>query len=72
MSKRGDVDFLSDIKEAIRRTRGYIEGFTYEEFLEDIKTQDSVVRNLEVIGEAAKNISEDLKKKYPEGKTWQV
>ncbi|MEW6679932.1 MAG: HepT-like ribonuclease domain-containing protein [bacterium] len=38
---------------------------SYKEFLEDIKTQDAVVRNLEIIGEAAKNISEELKKKYP-------
>lgn len=39
---------------------------TYEEFLEDTKTKDAVLRNLEVIGEAGKNISSNLKKKYPE------
>ena len=66
MSKRADIDFLSDIKEAIRRTNVYIEKLSCEEFLEDIKTQDAVVRNLEIIGEATKNISEELKKKYPQ------
>jgi uncharacterized protein with HEPN domain len=34
--------------------------------LNDIKTQDAVVRNLEIIGEAIKNISKGLKKKYPQ------
>lgn len=37
---------------------------TYDAFLTDIKTQDAVVRNLEIIGEAAKNISEETRTKY--------
>lgn len=64
MSKRGNVEWLSDIKEAIRRISLYIEKMSYQEFLEDIKTQDALVHNLEIIGEAAKNISGDFKKKY--------
>jgi len=66
MSRRADIDFLSDSKEAIRRINVYIENLSYAEFLEDIKTQDAVVRNLETIGEATKNISEELKNKYPQ------
>jgi uncharacterized protein with HEPN domain len=61
MSKRGNMEFLSDIKEAIRRTEVYIEKTEYAEFLQDTKTQDAVVRNIEIIGEATKNISK-LKK----------
>lgn len=34
--------------------------------MQDIKTQDAVVRNLEIIGEAAKNISDDFRGKYPQ------
>lgn len=64
MSKRGDIEFLSDIEEAIRRIEIYIEKTNYDEFLEDIKTQDAVVRNLEIIGEATKNISNDFREKY--------
>ncbi len=64
MSKRGDIEFLNDIYEAIRRIGIYVQNTTYEDFLEDIKTQDAVVRNLEVIGEAVKNITEDFKDKY--------
>ena len=41
-------------------------GFTYEEFLQDGKTQDAVVRNLEVIGEAARFIPEDIRQRHPE------
>lgn len=44
MSKRGDIEFLSDIKEGIRRIEFYIENINYERFLKDIKTQDAVVR----------------------------
>lgn len=66
MSKRGDIEFLCDIKEAIRRITLYIEKVQYEEFLKDIKIQDAIVRNLEIIGEAVKNISRNLKEKYPQ------
>lgn len=66
MSKRGDIEFLSDISEAIRRIGIYTKGIDYEKFLEDIKTQDAVIRNLEIIGEAVKNISDDFKDKHPQ------
>ena len=66
MSKRGGLESLSDIKEAARRIEVYIKKNSYRKFLKDIKTQDAVVRNLEIIGEAAKNVSDDLKKEYPE------
>jgi len=64
MSKRGDIAFIQDIKEAIKRINAYISGMDYKEFLKDKKTQDAVVRNLEIIGEATKNISEELKQKH--------
>lgn len=64
--KRRDKDFLDDIKEAMDSIASYIKGMTYKKFLEDRKTQDAVVRNFEVIGEAAKNISPALKAKHTE------
>lgn len=63
MSKRTDREFVSDIQEAIRRVMDYTSGMTYEAFLADTKTQDAVVRNLEIIGEAAKNLSENIRAK---------
>ena len=66
MSKRGNIEFLGDIYESTLRIELYIQDIDYESFLEDIKTQDAVVRNLEIIGEAAKNISDEFKEKYPQ------
>lgn len=64
MSKRGDREFLSDIQEAIRRIIKYVENLSYDEFLKDIKTQDAVIRNIEIIGEGVKNLSKELTDKY--------
>ena len=64
MSERTNQEFLSDIQEGIRRITDYTGGMTYETFLTDTKTQDAVIRNLEVIGEATKNLSEGLRTKY--------
>lgn len=64
MSKRMDKEFLLDIQEAIRRIEIYTKGLKYKDFLEKIETQDAVLRNLEIIGEAVKNLSLNLKKKY--------
>jgi len=42
----------------------YTKGYTLEQFKTDKKTIDAVVRNLEIIGEAAKKISQDIRDKY--------
>ena len=65
MSNRTDKEFLYDIQEAIRRIRSYTHGMTYKEFLADTRTQDAVIRNLEIIGEATKKLSEGLRNRYP-------
>ena len=65
MSKRSDHDFLSDIREALQRIEEYSHGLTYEQFISDLKTQDAVVRNLEIIGEAAKNVSDTFRRQHP-------
>jgi len=66
MSKRGDKDYLMDILIACENILCYKEGYDYEMFIGDRKTQDAIIRNIEIIGEAVKNISETLKEKYPE------
>jgi uncharacterized protein with HEPN domain len=58
MSERSDREFLTDIREAIRRIATYLAGVDYESFFADTKTQDAVIRNLEILGEATKNLSE--------------
>lgn len=64
MSKRGDVESLKDIQEAISRIQEYCRDSSLKQFLRDTKTQDAVVRNLEIIGEATRNISAEFKKKH--------
>ena len=65
MSKRTDQEFLSDIREALHRITTYVAGMAYESFVADDKTQDAVIRNLEILGEATKNLSEELRAEYP-------
>jgi len=64
--KRGDKDYLADILEALTKVRQYTEGYTFDSFISDSKTQDAVVRNLEIIGEAAKQVSLTLKERHPD------
>lgn len=64
--QRDDRDYLEDIVEAIERIQIYVEGFSYDRFVQDTKTQDAVIRNLEVIGEAAKQVSDTLREQRPE------
>ncbi|HLP49192.1 MAG TPA: DUF86 domain-containing protein [Candidatus Kapabacteria bacterium] len=66
MSERGIFESLSDILEAIKRIRDYILDMDYNSFLDDMKTRDAVVRNLEIIGEASKNIKDDFRNQYPD------
>jgi uncharacterized protein with HEPN domain len=58
--------YLDDILGAIDRIRDYILGLDYEAFQRDRKTQDAIVRNLEIIGEAAGRLPESLQSAAPE------
>jgi len=61
-----DLACLVDIVEAARLAISYIGDKTEEEFLADIQCQDSVIRRLEIIGEAARRVSEDTRAAHPE------
>lgn len=65
MSSDREAAFLNDILEAIQRITAYVDGMPYEDFLDDLKTQDAVIRNLEIIGEAARQISGPIRQKAP-------
>lgn len=49
-------DYLGHIAEAIERIHRYVENLDEVAFLNDEKTQDAVIRNFEIVGEAARNI----------------
>jgi uncharacterized protein with HEPN domain len=66
MSERDVRLFFADILEAIRKIETYTKGMTFDDFSADEKTCDAVLRNLEVIGEAVKNLPEEIKRQYPD------
>jgi uncharacterized protein with HEPN domain len=50
---------VEDVVDAISRIERYVSGLNFEQFRDDQKTVDAVVRNLEVIGEAVRHLSAD-------------
>ena len=64
MPERQDSLWIDDIKEAVARVEEYTVGISYAVFLQDKKTQDAVVRNIAIMGEAAKRISAEFKRKH--------
>lgn len=58
--------YLDDILEAVESIAGYTSGLDFEAFRQDRKTQDAVLRNLEIIGEAASRLPEPLRQAAPE------
>lgn len=63
--KRRDKEYLQDIQEAMQRILTYTANLTYERFIKDVKTQDAVIRNVEIVGEATKSLSPRLRKASP-------
>jgi len=57
--------YLEDIIEAVERAQEYTAGYSFEDFSSDRKTFDAVVRNIEIIGEAAKALPDSLREREP-------
>ena len=58
--------YLEDILKSAAKVQRYTDGMSFEDFLADERTLDAVVRNLEIIGEAAKNVPEEVRRSSPE------
>lgn len=58
---RDEIMYLRDIAQSCRKILQFTEGLTQNGLIRDGKTYDAVVRNLEIIGEAAKHISDELR-----------
>ncbi len=58
--------YLDDVSEAIKRIERYAKEVTLEELKRDTLILDGIVRNLEIIGEAVKNIPGEIKEESPE------
>jgi uncharacterized protein with HEPN domain len=66
MSKR-DLDLLlEDILECCQRIKEYTKDYSFDDFINDKKTMDAVIRNLTIIGEAISNIPTDFKTINPQ------
>jgi uncharacterized protein with HEPN domain len=66
MSRRSPALFLNDILASSTKVLEYTAGMDRGQFFQDSKTYDAVLRNLAIIGEAAKNIPDEIRSKHPE------
>ena len=66
MAKRQLNVYLEDIVESIEIIEGFVGGVTQDAFEVNLEKQDAVIRRLAIIGEAVKNIPDDIRSKYPE------
>ena len=58
--------YLEDMRDCCAKVNRYTAGMTLERFVADERTFDAVMRNLEITGEAARQVNEDIKQRYPE------
>ena len=60
-----DAPHVLDIAASARLVRSYVEGVTREDFMRDVQLQDSVIRRLEIAGEAAGRVSAQFRERHP-------
>jgi uncharacterized protein with HEPN domain len=65
MKKADDLILLGDILDAILRVESYTSSVSKEEFLDNLMMQDAVMHQIEIIGEASNDISEEFREKHP-------
>ncbi|RLG24087.1 hypothetical protein DRN76_04470 [Methanosarcinales archaeon] len=65
MKKEPEV-FIEHILESIELIENYTANKTISDFIESVQLQDSIIRRIEIIGEAVKNLPADVKSKYPD------
>ncbi|MDX2244249.1 MAG: DUF86 domain-containing protein [Leptolyngbyaceae cyanobacterium bins.302] len=65
MSRNSEL-YLNDILVGCEKVLRYTNGMDFKQFVADDRTFDAVIRNLQVIGEAVKNIPADVRDRHPE------
>ena len=63
--KKNELIFIGHIQESIKNIEDFVEEISKEQFLKDKEKQHAVVRAIEVIGEATKNIPDEIRNRYP-------
>ncbi|MEX2427878.1 MAG: DUF86 domain-containing protein [Bacteroidales bacterium] len=66
MSKRDTILLFEDMLESAQKIKRYTKDLDFDAFISDDKTIDAVVRNFEIIGEAANHFDLDIRDKFPE------
>jgi len=64
--KRDVEVYIEDIQESISKIEEYTKAVSRDDFLSNTQVQDAVLRRLEIMGEAVKNIPDEFKNRYPE------
>ena len=64
------LHYLRDILENAEKALQFVQGMRWEDFPKDDKTVFAVIRALEVMGEATKNVPDDVREKYPLNSLW--
>jgi uncharacterized protein with HEPN domain len=63
---RHDLSYLTDILQAARLIEIFIQGVDKQEFYQDLMRQSAVIRQIEIIGEATKRLSDIFRNNHPE------
>jgi len=64
--KRDVILYVKDIPENIELAEEFAKDVNYEEFVNDKKTNHAVIRCIEIMGEAAKNVPQSIREKHPQ------
>lgn len=63
--KRSYVEYVRDIQEAMENSCTFVDGMEFSEYVDDVKTNMAVERAIIVIGEAARNVPDEIRKQFP-------
>lgn len=63
---KSDLIYLDHVLKSMHGVEEYMNEVTYEAFLSDEEKQDAVIRKLEVVGEATKRLSREVRRRFPE------
>ena len=66
MKRKNHKLYLEDILEALEKIQRYVKDLTYDTFVKNDMAVDAVIRNLEIIGEAARNLPEAVRNGHPD------